>query len=528
MFKILVTDPIAKEGLDILRKEKEFQVDEKQKIPPEELKKVIKDYDVLLVRSETKVTKDIIAAADKLKVIGRAGVGVDNVDVEAASKKGIVVMNTPGGNTISTAEQTMTLLLGMARNLPQAVGSLKAGNWDRKKFTGTEVFGKTLGIVGLGRIGTEVAKRANAFGMKVVASDPYLSKEKAEQLNIGLLDLESLFKEADFITVHTPMTEETKHMISDEQFGMMKPGVRLINCARGGIIDEAALLRAIESKKVAGAALDVYEKEPPDMANPILKNDRVVTAPHLGAATEEAQLNVSFEIAKQVADALLGRGIRNAVNAPSLDAETLKLLEPYINLAEKIGAIQSQIATGPIEQVKIRYRGDIINQNVQPITIAAIKGLLVPILGETVNSVNAISIAKERGIAIVESKFAEIEDFANLISVVVRTDSSQHEISGTLFLKRDPRIVKIDNYYVEVIPSGYMLFISNKDVPGIVGHVGTVLGKNKINIAGMTFGREKAGGKAISVLNVDSQITAGVLQEIKTLKDIYDAKLVKL
>jgi len=528
MYKILASDPIAKEGIEILRQEKLFSVDEKHKLPPEELKKIIKDYDALLVRSETKVTKDIIAVANKLKVIGRAGVGVDNVDVEAASKKGIIVMNTPGGNTISTAEQTMTLLLSMARNLPQAVASLKGGNWDRKKFTGTEVFSKTLGVVGLGRIGTEVAKRANSFGMKVIAFDPYLTKEKAEQLNIELVELEELFKQADFITVHTPLTEDTKHLISDKQFAMMKNGVRVINCARGGIIDEQALIKAIESKKVVAAALDVYEKEPPDMNNPLIKMDCVVTAPHLGAATEEAQLNVSFDIAKQVADVLLGRGVRNAVNVPSLDSETLKVLEPYINLGEKIGAIQSQIANGPVEQVKIRYRGDIINQKVQPITIAVVKGLLMPMLGETVNSVNALSIAKERGIAIVESKFAEIEDFANIISVVVKTPKSQHEILGTLFLKRDPRIVKIDGYYVEVIPSGYMLFISNKDVPGIVGHVGTVLGKNKINIAGMTFGREKQGGEAVTVLNVDSQVSDKVLDELKSLKDIHDAKLVRL
>lgn len=528
MYKILVSDPIAKEGLAELAKEKDFQIDEKHNLPQEELKKIIKGYDALLVRSETKVTKDVIACADKLKIIGRAGVGVDNVDVEAASKKGIIVMNTPGGNTISTAEQTMTLLLGMARNLPQAVGSLKAGNWDRKKFTGTEVFGKILGIVGLGRIGTEVAKRANAFGMKVIAYDPYLTKEKAEQLSIELVGLQTLFKRADFITVHTPLTQETKHIISYKQFAMMKDGVRVVNCARGGIIDEAALLAAIESKKVAAAALDVYEKEPPDMNNPLFKLDNVVTAPHLGAATEEAQLNVSADIAKQVADALLGRGIVNAVNVPSLDAETLKVLEPYISLAEKIGAIQSQIASGPIEQVKVRYRGDMVNYKVEPITIAAVKGLLTPILGETVNSVNALAIAKERGIYVVESKFAQIEDFANLISVVVKTDKGQHEISGTLFLKRDPRIVKIDNYYVEVIPSGYMLFISNNDVPGIVGHIGTVLGENKINIAGMTFGREKPGGEAVTVLNVDSHVPDEVLEELKGIKDIHDAKLVKL
>lgn len=528
MYKILVSDPLAKEGIAVLKQEKSFQVDEKQKIPLDELKKIIKGYDAILVRSETKLLKDIIACADKLKVIGRAGVGVDNVDVEAASKKGIIVMNTPGGNTISTAEQTMTLLLGMARNLPQSFCSLKGGAWERKKFTGTEVFGKVLGIVGLGRIGTEVAKRANAFGMKVVAFDPYLSKEKAEQLNIELVELNNLFKQADFITVHTPLTEETRHMISDKQFAMMKNGVRVINCARGGIIDEAALVKAVESKKVAAAALDVYEKEPPDMNNPIFKLDNVVCVPHLGASTEEAQLNVSIDIANQVADALLGRGIRNAVNVPSLDAETLKAIEPYINLGEKIGAIQAQIAAGPIEQVKIRYRGDIINQNVQPVTIAVVKGLLTPILGETVNSVNALSIAKERGISVVESKFAEIEDFANLISVVVKTDKSQHEISGTLFLKRDPRIVKIDTYYVEVVPTGCMLFISNKDVSGIVGHIGTILGKNKINIAGMTFGREKPGGKAVTVLNVDTQVSVKVLAELKSHKDIQDARLVKL
>ncbi len=528
MYKILITDPLAKDGIEKLKTEKQFQVDERQKLPPAELKKLIKDYDAILVRSETKLTKDIIECADKLKVIGRAGVGVDNVDVEAASKKGIIVMNTPGGNTISTAEQTMTLILGMARNLPQAVASLKAGNWERKKFTGTEIFGKILGIVGLGKIGAEVAKRANAFGMKVIAYDPYLSKEKAEQLSIELTSLDTLFRQADFITVHAPLTEETRHMISDKQFAIMKDGVRVINCARGGILDEQALVRAIESKKVASAALDVYEKEPPDMNNPILKLDRVVTAPHLGASTEEAQYNVSVDIVKQVADALLGRGIRNAVNVPSLDMETFKFLEPYINLGEKIGSIQAQINTGAIQQVKIRYRGQMIDQNVAPISISIVKGLLTPILGETVNSVNALSIAKERGISVVESKFAQIEDFANLISVVVKTENSQHEILGTLYLKRDPRIVKIDNYYVEVIPSGYMLFISNKDVPGIVGHIGTTLGRNNINIAGMTFGREKLGGNAIVVLNIDSEVSALVLAELKKSKDIIDAKLVKL
>src|SRR3989338_8488218 len=528
MFKILVTDPIAKAGLDILKNQKQFQVDEKQKIPPEELKKIIKNYDALLVRSETKVTKDVIACADKLKIIGRAGVGVDNVDVEAASKKGIVVMNTPGGNTISTAEQTMTLLLGMARNLPQAFCSLRSGNWDRKKFTGTEVFGKTLGIVGLGRIGTEVAKSANAFGMNVIASDPYLSKEKAEQLSIELVDLRALFKQSDFITVHTPLTEETRHLISDKQFTMMKDGVRILNCARGGIIDEAALVRAIESKKVAAAALDVYEDEPPSKSSKLLKLDKVVLTPHLGASTKEAQVNVAVDIANTVRDILLGRCVRNAVNMPCVDPEVFKVIKPYLKLSENIGSIITQIVEGHIKKVKIKYVGDILKYDLSPFTVSIMKGIITPILQETVNFVNSLVIAKDRGIEVVESKTAQIQDFASLIIVEAETDKAKSSVAGTLFTKGDPRIVKINEFWVDCAPEGNMLTVFNKDVPGIIGAIGTIFGKNDINIASVSFGRDVKGGNAVSVWNIDSDAPKKVLDEIRRAKNIQEVKLVKL
>ena len=368
MFKILVSDPLAQEGVDILKKVKEFQVDVKYKLPPEELKKIIKDYDALLVRSETKVTKDIIEAADNLKVIGRAGVGLDNVDLQAASKRGIIVMNTPGGNTMSTAEHAVSLMLSLSRNIPQADASIKKGEWERKKFMGTEVYGKTLGIIGLGRIGTEVAKRAIAFGMKVIAYDPFLSLDKAKELGIESGELKVIFEKADYITVHSPLTEETKHIIDKKAIEKMKHGVRIINCARGGIIDEAAVLEGIAAGKIAGAAFDVYEKEPPVKDNPLFKCDKVVLTPHLGASTEEAQINVAVEIADSARDALLGCGIRNAVNVPCVDFELYKILQPYINLGEKIGALASQLAKGRTQKIQIKYSGDVVKYNLSPIT----------------------------------------------------------------------------------------------------------------------------------------------------------------
>lgn len=527
MFKVLVSDPLSEKGLKILEKEKDFSVDVKVKQAPEALKKIIGNYDALIIRSGTKATADIIKHANKLKVIGRAGVGLDNVDIPAATKKGIIVMNTPGGNTISTAEHTVSLILSLSRNIAPADASMKKGEWERKKFMGVELYGKTLGIIGLGRIGAEVAKRALSFGMKVIVYDPFLTPDKAADSEIELSSLKKVFSESDYITVHTPLTKDTKHLISTKEIAIMKKGVRLINCARGGIIDEKAVLKGIESGRIAGAAFDVYEQEPPK-DNPITKCDRIIVTPHLGASTEEAQDNVAVEVVEQIVDALLERGIRNAVNIPYIELKAWKVLRPYMLLAEKMGMFQAQLAQGPIKEVRLDYAGDVAKHDTTAITTAFVKGLLTSALGEMVNNVNATVIARERHIKVIESKTSQAEEFAHLITVTVKTKSRSQAISGALFANKKPRIVKIDNYYVDAMPEGNMVLILNKDVPGIVGQLGTLLGKNNINIAGMTFGRQKPGGEAVSLCNVDSEIPERVLKELKKSKDIYDAKLIKL
>ncbi|MBU1006892.1 MAG: phosphoglycerate dehydrogenase [Candidatus Omnitrophica bacterium] len=527
MFKILISDSLSEEGIEILRKVKEFTVDVNLKLTPEELKKTIKDYDVLLVRSGTKVTKDVIESADKLKVIGRAGVGLDNVDLEAASKRGIIVMNTPGGNTISTAEHTMSLILALSRNIPEAAASTKIGGWERKKFMGVELYGKTLGIIGLGRIGSEVAKRAAAFGMKVIAYDPFLSLEKAKELGIEPVEVQDIFKRSDYITVHTPLTDKTRYIIDEKAISKMKDGVRIINCARGGIISEAAVVEGIKKGKIGGAAFDVYEKEPPK-DSPLIGCEKVILTPHLGASTEEAQVNVAIDIANSARDALLGCGIRNAVNVPCIDAELYKILQPYVELGEKMGLLTAQIAKGRISEINIKYSGDVAKQSVSPLTVAIVKGALAPVLQDTVNYVNSLIVAKERGIKIKESKAMELEEYTSLITVEITTDNGSRSVMGTLFTKKDARIVKIDEFHVDAIPQGYMLVAHNIDVPGIIGHIGTILGKNKVNIAAMTFGRAEQGGKTLSVLNVDSAVSEKVLDEIRKVKNILDVTLVKL
>ncbi len=526
--KILVSDPLSDEGLKIIKEVKEFQVDIKTELKPEELKSIIKDYDALIVRSATKVTKDVIEAASKLKVIGRAGVGLDNVDLSAATQKGIIVMNTPGGNTISTAEHAMSMILSLSRNIPQANASTKKGEWKRSKFMGVELYNKILGIVGFGRIGSEVAKRSQSFGMKILAYDPFLSKEVAEGLGVEIVELKELFERSDYITVHTPLTEETKHIISEEEFKIMKKGVRLINCARGGIIDEAALITAIKEGKVAGAALDVFEKEPVAADSELLKLDNVVVTPHLGASTEEAQVNVAIEVAEIVRDALLGKGIRNAANYPCLEAEVCKVLDPYINLSEKLGIFSGQLVEGRYQELNISYSGDIVQYDLSPLTMALVKGVLSPIMQETVNFINATALAKERGIKIKESKSSSEEEFVTLVQLEIKTDKETKRISGTLSSNKQPRIVKVEQYYVELTPVGEMIFIQNLDKPGIIGNLGTLLGKHNINIAAMTFGRDKPGGKAISVFNVDSPVSAELLDKIKKLENIVTVKVIRL
>jgi len=526
--KILVSDPLSEGGLKILKDVKEFQVDVKTELKPEVLKEIIKDYDALIVRSATKVTKDIVNSGIRLKVIGRAGVGLDNVDLEAATQKGIIVMNTPAGNTISTAEHTLSMILALARNIPQANASTKQGEWKRSKFMGVEIYNKILGIIGLGRIGKEVARRALSFGMKVVAYDPFLSKEVAESLGVEIVELKELLSQSDYITVHTPLTDETKHIISTKEFAAMKKGVRVINCARGGIIDEVALASAIKEGKIAGAAIDVFEKEPPPPDYELLKLDNVITTCHLGASTEEAQVNVAIEVAEIVRDALLGRGIRNAANYPSVEAEVYKILEKYINLAEKIGEFSSQLVEGRFQELNISYSGEIINYDLTPLTLALVKGVLSPILKETVNFINATSLAKERGIKIKEVKISKEEEFITLIKLDIKTDKETRRIAGTLSPNKKPRIVKIDDYYVEVSPFGEMIVVQNWDRPGIIGNLGALLGQHNINIASMTFGRQEPGGRAISVLNVDSPVSAEIIDKIKKIQNILAVKEIKL
>ena len=474
------------------------------------------------------MTSDILKTATRLKVIGRAGVGVDNVDLDTATKQGIIVMNTPEGNTVSTCEHTMSLLLALARNIPQAYVSVKGGEWKRTKYVGTELNGKVLGIIGFGRIGREVAVRANAFGMRAVTYDPYIAKESIHQLGVEFFDFQTLLKTADFITLHIPLTETTKNIIDEKAIRMMKKGVFIINCARGGLIDEKALYQSLKSGHVRGAAVDVFEVEPPNK-NPLLDLDQVITTPHLGAATQEAQENVGIAVAQQVVDALLERGIRNAVNLPSVDFETMRVLKPWLVLAERIGSMHAQLFGGSFREVSIRYGGEVTNFNLAPLTIAVIKGFLTPICGETVNYVNAPAIAKERGMVISESKTTQIEDFTTFISVEVTMDHQKNLIMGTLFGNQDPRIVRINEFFLDAIPKGDMLVINNEDEPGVVGSIGTILGKNKVNIAEMTLGRVVKGNKtfAITAINTDQPVPANVLKELKAFRPIIDAKVIK-
>lgn len=525
--KILVSDPLSEEGVEILRKGEGLKVEVATKLPPGELKKKIKDAGALIIRSGTRVNGDLIKAGKKLKVIGRAGVGLDNVDVEAATENGIIVMNSPGANTISTAEHTVALLLALSRKIPQAYLSLKEGKWERKRFMGVEVHGKVLGIIGMGRIGVEVAKRVQALGMQTIACDPFLSAERAGRWKVELVEFKDLLCRSDYITVHTPLTEETKHLIGSKEFELMKDGVRLINCARGGIIDEKALYESMKSGKVAGAALDVYEEEPPGKS-PLLELDNLVTTPHIGAATEEAQRNVAIEIAHQVVDALKGGTLRNAVNVPSIEPEVYEKLKPYLGLAERLGCLQSQLLKGRLLTVQVRYSGEIINYDLAPLTTAILKGLLEPVLKEAVNYVNAPLIARERDVRVVETKSDTLEDFANLIYLEVESTQAEGSVAGTLFGRRDPRIVRLDDFHVDAVPRGYMLIASHEDKPGIIGKLGTILGNEGINIAAMTLGRKDKGEGELTVLNLDGSVPENVLKEIEEIKEIQQVRLAKL
>ncbi len=524
--RILVSDKISDEGLAILRGSG-FEVVYKPEISHEDLVKEISEYDALVIRSRTNVTADVLQNGKRLKVVGRAGVGLDNVDVATATKLGIIVMNTPGGNTISTAEHTMAMLTSLARMIPQADRSMHEGKWEKKNFVGVELYRKVLGVIGLGRIGTEVAKRALAYGMQVLGYDPYISSETVKKLGIRQATVEEICKEADFITVHVPLNDQTRNLIDRPQIEMMKPTVRLINCARGGIINEDALLEALKSKRIAGAALDVFTQEPLPADHPFRSLDNVVLTPHLGASTSEAQEGVAKEVAEQIVDALSGRVIRNAVNAPSVDPAILDQLRPYIELARRMGKFMAQYVPGPIKTLRVYYSGSVLDYPVAPVTTAALIGYLEPITDAPVNFVNAPTIAHDRGIEVVELKSTELHGYANLITIETENENgAKNYIGGTLFTRERPRIVVLNGKSFDVVPEGNLIVIENRDVPGIVGSVGTLLGKHGINIAQMTWGRTEPGRDAITVINVDQDVPKSVLEELAKLPNILTAKLI--
>jgi D-3-phosphoglycerate dehydrogenase len=525
--RVLVSDPLAEEGLAILRAA--VDVDVKTGLKEDELCNIIGDYDALLVRSGTDVNAKVIEAGKRLKFIGRAGVGVDNIDVEAATRRGIIVANAPEGNTLAATEHTMAMMQALARNIPQANASLKKKEWKRSKFMGVELNEKTLGIVGFGRIGREVAKRANAMDMKVVAYDPFITKERAAQLGVEMMSMAELFRIADVITVHTPLIAETKHVINAKSIATMKDGVRIINCARGGIIDEKALYDAIKSGKVAGAALDVFEEEPPT-GSPLLTLDQVIVTPHLGASTVEAQLNVAVSVAKQCIEVLKGGSAKYVVNAPMVPPEQAEVLEPYTQLAEKMGRFAIQTAGGRLASVELIYGGELSAYagSMKFVTRLALKGLLDPILQQPVNIVNAEYIAKERGIKVSETVTEEANGFKNLITITIKTDKGEETVSGTVFFKGRSRIVAVDGYTMDMIPEGYVIVSRHLDKPGVIGRASTILGKNNINIAGMQVGRVNPEEQAIMVLNVDSEVPAAVMDEIRSMPGIFTATFAKI
>jgi D-3-phosphoglycerate dehydrogenase len=525
--RVLVSDPLAEEGLEILRAA--VDVDVKTELKENELCKILGDYDALLVRSGTDVNAKVIETGRKLKFIGRAGVGVDNINVDAATRKGIIVANAPEGNTLAATEHTMAMMLSLARNIPQANASLKKNEWKRSKFMGVELNEKTLGIAGFGRIGREVAKRALAMDMKVVTYDVFIAKDVAARLGVRVVSLEELFRVSDVITVHTPLTKETTHLINEKTIATMKDGVRIINCARGGIIDEKALYNAIKSGKVAGAALDVFEEEPP-VDSPLLTLDNVIVTPHLGASTVEAQLNVAVSVAKQCIEVLNGGTAKYVVNAPMVPAEHAEVLEPFAQLAEKMGRFAIQTAGGRLTSVECIYGGELSAYagSMKFITRLALKGLLDPVLQQPVNIVNAEFIAKERGITVSETVTQEASGFKNLITIKIKTDKGGESVSGTVFFKGRSRIVAVGGYTMDMIPEGYVIVSRHLDKPGVIGRASTILGKNNINIAGMQVGRINPGEQAIMVLNVDSEVPAEVMEEIRSMPGIFTATFARI
>jgi D-3-phosphoglycerate dehydrogenase len=524
--RVLIKEKLAPSGVELLRRD--FEVDYEPEMSREEMLERIREYDALIVRSATKVDNEVIAAATKMKVIGRAGVGVDNIDVEAATKRGIMVINAPQSNIISAAEQTMALLMALCRDIPEAAGSLRQKRWERKKFEGVELYHKVMGIIGLGRVGTLVAHRCQAFGMNVIAYDPYISEEKAKKQGVELMPkLDDLLKEADFISVHLPKNQETVHLLGRKEFAKMKDGVRIINVARGGIIDEDALLEALNSGKVAGAALDVFEKEPA-VDSPLIDHPRVIATPHLGASTAEAQDRAGVMIAEQVRAALNGEFVSNVVNlqAPTEVEESVRLFLP---LAEKLGLLLTHLVEGHVDEIEIEYLGGLAGSETGVLTVAVLKGFFERIINEPVNYINAPIYAKERGLAVRESKSESTRDYVNLIMVRGRRGKKQVSVGGTLVgLSNSERFVHVYEYDIDIGPSQYMAFFRYSDIPGMIGKIGTILGDHNINIAHMQVGRRKIGGEAVMGINVDTPIPDEVMEEIRKIPKVKEGKFIVL
>jgi len=523
--KVLVADPLAPEGMENLKAMTE--VDVKLGLKPDELKAIIGQYDALIVRSETQVTADVIKCGTKLQIIARAGVGLDNIDVNAATQQGIMVVNAPTGNTVAAAEHTMALMLALARNIPQAHAQLKAGKWNRKEFTGVELRNKTLGIIGLGNVGSGVAVRARGFEMRLIGYDPFASQEYAASIGVKLVPLEQLYREADFITLHLPLTPQTKGMIGEKEIAMMKKGVRIINVARGGLINEEALVKAIGEGKVAGAAVDVFAVEP--CTDSILfKNDKIVVTPHLGASTKEAQVNVCIDVVDQIIDVLNGKPARYAVNVPHIAPELLEILRPYMNVSVIVGKMAGQLMSGQLKSLKIRYSGEIAQYDTSPLKAAILSGLLDTVSEERVTMVNAGVIAQQRGLKISEQKEVDVQNYASLISLEVVSSDGTIDVAGTV-LRNEPHIVRLNQFWLDIVPTGgYFMLCYHTDKPGLIGAVGSITGRANVNISSMQVARLEKRGKALMILSLDEPAGDETIKEIMQVPDITDVKLVKL
>ncbi|MSQ15576.1 MAG: phosphoglycerate dehydrogenase [Dehalococcoidia bacterium] len=524
--KVLVTDPIAAEGIELLKKS--VQLDVRLGISREDLLSCIGEYDALIVRSETKVTEEVIQAGRSLKVVGRAGVGVDNIDVDAATRHGVMVVNAPTGNTISAAELAFGLMLALARNIPQAHATLKSGKWNRSAYVGIELRNKTLGIIGVGRVGSELARRAEAMEMRIIGYDPFVSLELARHIGVELVSMDTLIRESDFISVHTPLTQGTQYLIGEKELAMMKPTARLINAARGGIIDESALIKAVSEGKLAGAALDVFAQEPLPPDSPILNVDNIIVTPHLGASTTEAQTNVAIDVAVDIMSVLEGHPARYAVNAPLFTPETAAIISPLIPVAGVLGRVAAQLVDGQLDTVSIKYEGEISNYDVSAIKAGVIGGMLENVIEERVTLVNANIVAANRGLKVIEQKGPIQENYQNLITVELQASDSTTEVAGTT-MRGEIHIVRVDDYWLDIVPSSsYLLLCENQDTPGIIGAIGTILGKADINIAFMQVGRNNPRGKALMVLGLDEPIQESERQQIMSIHQISSVKQVKL